>query len=99
MIIETVIFIILEDFNNNIDDVPICLLKFSQRFSSQSDSHSHIQLHFLECLNGTWNTAAATVPFHSNNEIANQQNNEGKTSTGEKRETVDLNDMKNKKEY
>lgn len=99
MIIETVIFIILEDFNSNIDDVLICPLKYSQRFSSQSVSHSHIQPHLLECLNGTWNTVAATTSFHSNNKIVNQQTNEGKTSIGEKRETVDLNDMKNMKEH
>lgn len=41
MIIKTVIFIILEDLNSNIDDVPICLLKFSQRFPSVWLTHSY----------------------------------------------------------
>lgn len=69
----------------------------------QSDSHIHIQLYLHECLNRTWNTVASTVSSHSNNKIVSQQrkllNNWGKTTTGEKREAMDLNGMKNKREH
>lgn len=96
MIIKTVIFIILEDFNDSISDVPILLLKFSPMIPS--DSLTHIFFIALFTLMSDQDIEQQlfphfphTVTFKIVGQLRRLVNDEGKTSICKKEKELNLN--------